>query len=148
MYNYTVVKRRGKKTVLVGGCFDLLHFGHFIFLKNAKAAGDYLIVALESDEFIKRQKKKNPIHNQRQRAQILKALNFVNKVILLPFLKTDDDYFEIIEKIKPNIIAVTENDPLINNKTKQAKKIGATLKIVTPLIKGFSTSKITKNFSL
>jgi len=36
-----------KKIVLVGGCFDLLHFGHISFLKRAKALGNYLVIALE-----------------------------------------------------------------------------------------------------
>ena len=41
-----------KKTVLVGGCFDILHIGHVRFLQAAKKQGDILIVVLESDEFI------------------------------------------------------------------------------------------------
>ena len=42
-----------KKTVLVGGCFDVFHFGHLQFLNSAKEQGDYLIVILEPDEVIK-----------------------------------------------------------------------------------------------
>ncbi len=38
-----------QRVVLVGGCFDILHFGHIEFLKKAREAGDYLIVALEPD---------------------------------------------------------------------------------------------------
>ena len=52
------------KIVLVGGCFDLLHYGHIEFLKNAKKQGEYLIVALEPDEAIVNYKKRQPIHNQ------------------------------------------------------------------------------------
>ncbi len=130
------------KKVLVGGCFDLLHFGHFTFLKKAAAAGDKLIIALEPDEFIKKKKKRKPIHNQQQRAEILKSLRFVDEVILLPFFKKDDDYFQLIEKIRPDIVAVTAGDPHIKNKIEQAKKIGATVKVVTPLLKGYSTNEI------
>ena len=130
------------KKVLVGGCFDLLHFGHFTFLKKAAAAGDRLIIALEPDEFIKKKKKRKPIHNQQQRAEILKSLRFVDEVILLPFFKKDADYFQLIEKIRPDIVAVTAGDPYIKNKIEQAKKIGATVKVVTPLLKGYSTNAI------
>jgi len=44
------------KVVLVGGAFDILHYGHIHFLKHAKALGDYLVVALESDKFIQKSK--------------------------------------------------------------------------------------------
>ena len=47
---------KNRKKVLVGGCFDILHFGHIRFLQEAKKLGDILIVALESDENVKRLK--------------------------------------------------------------------------------------------
>lgn len=135
-----------KKTVLVGGCFDLLHYGHLKFLKKAKAVGDFLIVALEPDEFIRKKKKRQPIHTQRQRAQILSSLRFVDLVILLPFFSSDQEYFDMVRAINPKIIAVTEGDPQLKNKEKQIKTIGGELKIVTPLFKKYSTSKIIKKF--
>ncbi len=137
-----MIKKKNKIKVLVGGCFDLLHFGHYTFLTIAAAYGDKLIIALEPDEFIKIKKNKKPVHTQVQRAKILKALRFVDKVIMLPFLKTDEDYYNLVDKIKPDIIAVTEGDPNIDKKRDQAKKIGAKLKIVTPNIPGFSTNEI------
>lgn len=135
-------KIKAKRKVLVGGCFDLLHFGHLRFLKKSKEQGDFLIVLLESDEFIKEIKKREPIHNQNQRAEILASLSFVDLVILLPFLKKDNDYFNLIKKIKPSIIAITKGDIRIENKRKQAEKIGAKLLIVTNLIKNFSVTNI------
>ena len=42
--------KQNKKIVLIGGCFDLLHIGHIIFLEEAKKQGDLLIVFLESDD--------------------------------------------------------------------------------------------------
>src|SRR3989338_6184443 len=80
------------KKILVGGCFDLLHFGHINFLKDAKKYGDYLIVALESDENVRRMKGDNrPIHTQVQRKQMLKALEYVDEVRMLQPMKTDED---------------------------------------------------------
>lgn len=135
---------RDKKTVLVGGCFDIFHYGHYLFLKKAKAAGSYLIVALESDKFIKDSKKRPPIHNQKQRAKILSSFVSVDLVILLSRLKTDKDYFLLVNKIRPNIIAVSENDPQLKNKKKQAKKVRGQLKIVTNLVKNLTGTKIIK----
>ncbi len=131
-----------KKAVLVGGCFDLFHFGHLKFLQEAKKKGDYLIILLESDQFIKVKKRRMPVHSQKERAEILTVINFIDLIILLPYLREGREYFELIKKIKPSIIAVTEGDSFIKDKKNQAKKINAQLKVVTPLVKKFSSSKI------
>ncbi len=111
--------------VLVGGCFDLLHYGHLQFLRKARAQGDYLIVALEPDETILNYKKRHPIHNQRQRAENLSSLRFVDEVVVLPVLKGFDDYNQLVQDICPAVIAVTKNDPQIVNKRRQAQVVGA-----------------------
>jgi FAD synthetase len=137
---------KNKKLVLVGGCFDIFHYGHFQFLKKAKACGDFLIVALESDEFIRKNKKREPVHNQRQRAKILSSFDFVDLVILLPYFSKEKSYFDLVKKIKPKIIAVTKGDPKIENKKKQAAMVSAKVKEVVPLIKNFSSTKIYKMY--
>lgn len=135
-------KNKRKKIVLVGGCFDVFHFGHLVFLKNAKKMGGFLTVALESDEFIHAVKHKRPIHNQIQRAQILASFVMVDAVILLPFFKSDEDYFQLVQSLKPKIIAVTQNDPNISKKQEQAKMVGANVEIATDVIGQFTSSKI------
>jgi rfaE bifunctional protein nucleotidyltransferase chain/domain len=138
-----VKREKGNKTVLVGGCFDILHLGHITFLKKAKNLGDKLVVLLESDENIKNNKGNNrPINNQKNRAKILESLKMVDQVIKLPEMKTDDEYLKIIKKIRPTIIAVSENDQNLINKKKQAKLAGAKLIKVTNLIPHQSSSRI------
>lgn len=139
---------KDKKSVLVGGCFDLIHYGHLKFLEKAKKQGDYLIVALESDEFIKKNKRKLQVHNQNERAEILANLNMVDMIVLLPFFQTNNDYFELVKKISPSIIAVTEGDKQLENKKKQAELIGAEVKEVIINLKNFSTRNIAKVFNL
>lgn len=133
------------KKVLVGGCFDLIHFGHITFLKKAKEQGDYLIVALESDENVRRRKGKNrPIHPQNERAEMLKSLKMVDEVIELPEMKGTEEYLKLVEKIKPNIIAITEGDPYFEQKKKQAETMNAKLTVVSPLIRNYSSTLLLK----
>jgi len=135
--------RAAKKIVLVGGCFDIVHLGHLTFLEKAKAEGEILIVLLESDENIRKNKGEGrPINNQEDRAKFLTKLKMVDYVIKLPEMKNDEEYFKIINKIKPNVIAVSEKDINLIKKKEQARKIGAKLVEVTKIIPQQSTSKI------
>lgn len=134
---------KGKITVLVGGCFDVLHPGHVIFLKSARKAGDKLVVLLESDEKVRKIKGINrPVHNQKERALVLKALKFVDSVVLLPFMETDEEYEAQVAKVSPDIIAVTKGMPDNYHKIRMAKKVGVKLKYVTNMVGHYSTSKI------
>lgn len=136
-------KKSTEKIVLVGGCFDVLHPGHIIFLEKAKKAGDRLVVLLESDGKIKKLKGlSRPVHNQKERALVLKALKFVDQVISLPHLETETAYDEYVAKIKPDIIAVTSGDPQNHHKKRSAKLVGAKLKFVTKRIGNHSTTKL------
>lgn len=132
----------GKKIVLVGGCFDLIHYGHFTFLQNAKKEGDFLVVALESDEFIHKDKNRKPVHNQKQRAEILAALEPVDAILQLPLFESDNDYRNLVIDIAPQIIAITEGDKHLENKKKHAQEVKATVKVVSSLLPEFSTTQI------
>ncbi len=136
---------KGEKIVLAGGCFDVLHYGHFTFLKNAKNEGDTLIIALEPDEFIRKKKKRAPVHTQLQRAEILAGLQIVDYVILLPFFESDSDYTELVKKINPAVIAITGGDSKKDKKQNQSSLVHAELKVVSPLLPEFSTTQITNN---
>ncbi len=130
--------------VLVGGCFDLIHFGHIYFLEEAKKLGDKLVVLLESDETIKRLKgERRPIHTQEERKKMLLAIRYVDEVICIPSLKTDKEYYDLIQKLHPNVIAVTEGDPILSKKQEQAKLIGARA-VVIPKIYSPSTTSLAK----
>jgi cytidyltransferase-like protein len=127
--------------VLVGGCFDLLHYGHLNFLKASAKLGP-LIVALESDTAIQLRKSSAPIHTQKQRAEILAELNCIDMVILLPLLKNYEDYLALVQAVQPAVLAITLGDPQTDNKRKQAAAINAQLTEVNNLIEGLSSTLI------
>lgn len=137
-----------KHIVLVGGCFDLIHYGHISFLKQAKKQGDKLVVALESDENVRKMKgNARPIHTQQQRKEMLESLSFVDEVRSLPSMKGDRDYYELVRKIKPSIIAITKGDPHKVKKSEQAAEVGAKL-VEIPKIHSPSTSQLAKLLDL
>lgn len=137
--------RQKKKVVLAGGCFDILHPGHIVFLEKAKKQGDILVVLLESDEKIKKLKGLNrPVHNQGERALILSAVEFVDFIITLPMLSKDEEYDFIVRKIAPNIIATTQGDKFLGHKKRAALLTGAKVKVVTKMLGSYSSSSILK----
>ena len=139
------LRKKNKSITLAGGVFDLFHYGHLKFLKAAKKQGDILIVALESDKNVKRRKGAHrPIHSEKIRAEILAELACVDFVLILPEMKTYKDYFNLVAKIKPDVIAVTENDPQMENKRRQAEAAGAKTAVVAPQIPTPSTTKLAK----
>ena len=131
--------------VLVGGCFDVLHYGHVTFLKEAKALGKNLVIALENDAAIVDSKNRKVFHTQQQRAEILDSLSVVDEVLLLPALTTYEEYLGLVESVAPNFIAYTEGDPYGSNKDQQAQHIGAKA-VAFPFEKGFSTTDLLERY--
>lgn len=69
------------KKIITYGTFDLLHYGHINLLHRAKALGDYLIVALSTDEFNWNEKHKRGFFSYAQRKELLEAIRYVDLVI-------------------------------------------------------------------
>jgi len=92
----------GKRLVLANGCFDLLHVGHVRYLREARALGDVLLVALNSDDSVRRLKGPGrPLMPAEERAELLGALSVVDAVVLF-----DDDRADgLIEKLRPAVHA-------------------------------------------
>lgn len=90
--------RRKIKVVLTGGVFDVLHIGHILTLNEAKNKGDFLVVAIASDEHI-RKKGREPIHVAEYRKIIIESIKSVDMAIL-----GFKDPKEMVETVKPDII--------------------------------------------
>lgn len=139
------LKKAGKKTVLAGGCFDVLHPGHIVFLEKAKREGDVLLVMLESDARVKSLKGANrPVHNQKERAGMLEALRSVDYIIMLPDMQSNSDYDRLITEIKPDVIAATAKDAGNVHRKRSAGLSGAEFKVVTKMVGNHSTTALLK----
>lgn len=139
----TKLKKEKKKVVLAGGCFDLLHIGHILFLDAAKKEGDVLIVLLESDENTKIKKGKDrPINSQKNRSIVLSALKSVDYIIPLSGVTKNEEYDKLIVQIKPDIVAMTKGDKDFRRRKSQCEMIGCQLKFVIGNIDNQSTTNI------
>ncbi len=139
------LRKRDKSIVLAGGVFDILHTGHLKFLTNAKREGDILFVLLENDKNVRKLKGENrPINPQKERASLLSNLVPVDYVVLLPDMKSDKSYDKLISLIKPDVIAITQNDPGRKHKERQGKMINAKVKTVVKRLKNKSTTVLSK----
>ena len=82
-------------------CFDLLHAGHLLMLKDAKKQCDYLIVGLQTDPTIDRPKTKNkPIQSLKERKIQLEAVKYIDEIIIYD---NEKNLYNLLLKIKPDI---------------------------------------------
>lgn len=87
--------------VMATGTFDLLHLGHIYYLKEAKKLGDKLAVVVATDITVRRLKHE-PVNPEEIRLNLIKELKIVDEA----YLGHEDDMYEIVEEIKPDIIAL------------------------------------------
>jgi rfaE bifunctional protein nucleotidyltransferase chain/domain len=93
---------KGKKVVLANGCFDILHVGHLRYLEAARAMGDVLVVAVNSDASIRKIKDPGrPILSQDERVALVSALRCVDHVVLFD----EPDVLRVLEVLRPAIHA-------------------------------------------
>ncbi len=137
------LKKDNKKIVLAGGCFDIIHPGHILFLEAAKKEGDILILLLESDESIEKRKGKGrPINSQKNRQIVVSSIGDVDYIIPLIGVTTDKEYDRIMIQIRPEVIAITDGDSQTEKRKKQSESIGAELKVVIKQIDNKSTTAL------
>lgn len=133
---------KDRQIVLIGGVYDVIHYGHIEFLRAAKKLGNHMVLALESDAFVEKNKQRRPIHSQRQRAEILSHINLIDAIVLLPLMEGYADYVKLVEAIKPHVIAVTEGESHLMEKERQAAQVGAQVISVIDRYSEFSTTNL------
>jgi D-beta-D-heptose 7-phosphate kinase/D-beta-D-heptose 1-phosphate adenosyltransferase len=94
-------RSRGRRIVFTNGCFDLLHAGHIDLLEKARALGDFLVVAVNSDASVRRLKGDGrPLVGQEDRVRVLGALDAVDLVLIFD----EDTPLDAIHRIHPDIL--------------------------------------------
>jgi D-beta-D-heptose 7-phosphate kinase / D-beta-D-heptose 1-phosphate adenosyltransferase len=129
----------GDRVVFTNGCFDILHVGHISLLERARRKGDRLIVALNSDESVRRLKgPSRPIVTERERARILAALSAVDAVAVF----NESTPLTLIEAIRPDVLVKGgdyREDAVVG--AREVRAWGGRVELI-PLVEGISTTRL------
>lgn len=133
------LRAAGKRIVFTNGCFDILHAGHVRYLKQAREAGDVLVLALNSDASVRMIKgEKRPIVPQQERAEVLSALRSVDYVTFFD----EATPLSLIEYLRPDLLVKgadwREEDVAGRD---QVVSWGGKI-VLIPLVEGASTTNI------
>lgn len=132
---------KGRRLVLTNGCFDILHAGHVTYLEQARALGDALLVAVNSDRSVRELKgPTRPVNPEQDRARVLAALRCVDYVTVFDSLRVTS----VIHTIRPAIYAKGGDytpDTLDPGERAALDACGVEIRIL-PLVPGRSTTEI------
>jgi D-beta-D-heptose 7-phosphate kinase/D-beta-D-heptose 1-phosphate adenosyltransferase len=132
-------KRNGRRVVFTNGCFDLLHPGHIETLEKARSLGDALVVGVNSDRGVRAMKGAGrPIMPERERAEILAALECVDGVVIFD----EPTPREVIAALLPDVLVKGgdwASDQIVGREEVEAAG-GKVISI--PVVAGYSTTAI------
>jgi rfaE bifunctional protein nucleotidyltransferase chain/domain len=130
----------GRKVVFTNGCFDLLHAGHVRYLEAARALGDVLIVAVNSDASVRRLGKgaDRPFNDQRVRAEVVAALACVDFVTVFD----EDTPAELIAALMPDVLVKGGDWPVETIVGAEVVMAAGGRVLALPFEEGFSTTAL------
>jgi rfaE bifunctional protein nucleotidyltransferase chain/domain len=142
-----ILRGTGKKVVFTNGCFDLIHTGHTRYLSKAKAMGDVLVVAVNSDASVRGLKgDKRPINAEADRMEALAALEMVDFVTLFG----EPDPYRIISELLPDVLVKGGDWPIEKIIGRDVVEGRGGRVVNVPYVEGASTTgiieKIVKTF--
>ena len=133
------LRAAGKVVVFTNGVFDLLHVGHVRYLAQARAFGDALIVAINSDRAVRELKGNNrPIVNQDERAEVLSALRDVTQVTIFDEISPRS----LIRELLPDVLVKGGDYGLDEIHGREEVEAAGGRVVSLPFIQGSSTTKI------
>jgi len=141
----TEIGRNSLHVVLAGGVFDIIHPGHIYTLNAAKVLGDVLVVVVATDSTAVKMKKRNPLHTQDQRQELVNSLSMVD----LCLIGQEDDIFKTVNRVRPQIIALgydqTHQEKFITDGCKRIELDAKVARLQSP-VPGSSSSDIKKEY--
>lgn len=133
------LREQGRRVVFTNGCFDLLHPGHVRYLAEARALGDALIVALNSDASVRRLKGTGrPILNEQERAEVMAALASVDFVTIFD----EDTPRELIAAVLPDLLVKGGDWPIAQIVGREEVEAAGGRVLSLPYLEGSSTTDI------
>ena len=136
-----LASRKKTKVVFTNGCFDLIHPGHVSYLEKARKLGDFLVVALNSDDSVRKLKgPSRPVNPLKSRMEVMAALECVDFVTSF----SEDTPLETIRLLKPHILVKGGDYDLSTIVgAKEVRALGGKVKAL-PFVDGHSTTAILK----
>lgn len=137
--------KQGQVLVLTNGVFDILHAGHVSLLEQARSLGDRLVVAINSDDSVRRLGKGpiRPINNAEDRAKVLAAIRWVDAVVVFP----EDTPIAVIEALRPDVhVKGGDYDPEHLPETPLVRSYGGRV-VVVPFLEGRSTTEVLRRLN-
>jgi len=129
----------GRRLVFTNGCFDILHVGHVRYLGAARAAGDALLVAINSDRAVRELKGRGrPVMNEAERAEMLAALGAVSYVTIFDELSPR----ELIAELLPDVIVKGGDYSLDEIHGREEVEAAGGRVLALPFVEGSSTTSI------
>lgn len=132
------LRREGRRLVMTNGCFDLMHAGHASYLEYARGLGDALLVALNTDESVRRLKgPTRPVVDERNRARMMAALECVDYVTFFD----EDEPKDLIAEVLPDVLVKAEDWAHYVSGREAVEAAGGKV-VLAPMVEGLSTTKI------
>jgi cytidyltransferase-like protein len=135
------------KKVFVSGCYDILHAGHIQFFNECKALGDHLTVCFASDKVLWAHKERRSSIPEEHKRVLIQSLKMVDDVVMGENLEIGLDFKDHFLRIKPDILAVTEDDQYSDKKQSLCEQYGVEYRVLPktpPKFKPISTTGIVK----
>jgi len=135
------------KKIFVSGCYDILHAGHLQFFEEAKALGDHLVVSFASAEVLWYHKRRKPSIPDEHKLELLKQIRLIDEVVIGHGLEEGIDFRADFLRIRPHVLAVTEDDKYTPLKKQLCAEVGAeyiVLPKTPPKFEPVSTSSIVR----